>query len=328
MTENIERELSAILAPLGVVMEGAPTQGRQTCIALVMGPPVTSFELSFTRLVRIPRLCRATETPGETGNAAFVDAQDLTQARQARSEHLGLQQQGVRIAPASEPLLRALSRRGIEWCAYPDEGFVLAALPPVEVPEFLQEVNRECRLHARRARYRQIKAARAFSQQLYHILWQGEAAELLCALDNRWKAAGWQSGLCWICAEGILQWILAPGSQAVRDLDPRMMILAAEDKQADHVVVAVGSWFLDGDGVSTLRALLQRYRTLEGLVRPRLRPYDELGLSERGFPRDEEASRQLADCLASALGPFTPAMLGLELQQPNTQGEADDDHTS
>jgi len=313
MTEKLERELSAILAPLGVVMEGASTTTRQTCIALVMGPPVTSFELSFTRLVRIARHSRATETPGETGNAAFVDAQDLTQARQARSECLALQVPGVRIAPASEPLLRALSRRGIDWCAYPDEGFVLAALPPVAVPAFFQEVNRELRLHERRARYVQRKRTRAFSQKLYHTLWQGEAAELLCALDARWKATGWLSGLCWICAEGILQWALATGSQAVRDLDPRPMILAAEDKQADHVVVAVGSWYLDGDGVSTLRTLLRRHRTLEGLVRPRLQPFDEQGLSQQGFPRDEEASRQLADCLASALGPFTPAMLGTGL---------------
>src|SRR5258708_2793598 len=131
MTEKkLDNELSAILAPLGVQMERATTQERQTCIALVMGPPVTSFELSFTRLVRIPRIPRATEIPGETANAAFVDAQDLTQQRQARSEHLGLQLPGVRIAPASEPLLRALARRVVEWCAYPDDGFVLAALPP------------------------------------------------------------------------------------------------------------------------------------------------------------------------------------------------------
>jgi hypothetical protein len=313
--------LSAILAPLGVRMEEATTQGRQRCIALVMGPPVTSFELLFTRLLRIPFLQRANEKTGEKGNAALVDALDLAPARQARGEQIGLQLQGVRIAPASEPLLRALTHRGVDWCAYPDEGFVLAALSHVEVPAFFQEVGRECRLHARRIRDRQRKLARAFSQRLHHTLWEGEAAGLLSALANRWQVAGWLSGLCWICADGIAQWILATASQAVRDLDPRPMIVAAEDKLADHVVVQAGSWLLDGDGVSTPRELLGRHRTLEGLTRPRLRPYDEQLLTEQGFPRDKEASRQLAACLAAALGPFTPALLGLEVQQPPTQGE-------
>jgi hypothetical protein len=310
MTEKLDQELSAILAPLGVKMERSTTQGK--CIALVMGPPVTSFELSFTRLVRIPLLRRATETPAEMGNAAFVDAQDLTQTRQARSEHLGLQRQGVRIAPASEPLLHTLARRGIDWCSYP-EGFVLAALPHADVSPFFQEVGRECRLHARRVRYRQRKAAHAFSQRLTRTLWEGEATELLSALANRWQAAGRLAGLCWICAEGILDWILAADSPAVSALSPRLMILAEEGKPADHVVVRVGLWYLDGDGASTLRTLLRRHRTLEGLRRPLLHPYDEQGLSDRGFPRDVEASRQLAASLAEVLGPFTPALLGLEL---------------
>jgi hypothetical protein len=312
MTERVDRELSTILAPLGVEMEGAAPLSRQTCIALVMGPPVTSFELSFTSLVRIPRLCRTTATPVEGGKAAFVDAQDLGQPQQARSEHLGLQVPGVRIAPASEPLLRALSRRGIDCCAYPDEGFVLAALPPVEVPEFFQEVNRQCRLHARRARYRTHKAAKAFGQQFTRVLWEGEASGLLSALTNGWEVAGWLAGLCWICAEGILQWILAGGSPDARDLNPRLMILAGEGKPADHVVVQVGSYYLDGDGVSTRRTLLTRHRTLEGLTRPRLLPYEEGVLTEQGFPRDVDASRQLALGLALALGPFRPALLGLD----------------
>lgn len=316
MTDNLDRELTAILAPLGVEVEtGSEALGRQTCIVLVMGPPVTSFELSFTQLVRIQLKRLPSAAPDATGNAAFVDARDLTQTRQARCAQLGLLQQGVRIAPASEPLLHALSRRGTDWCAYPGEGFVLAALPAEEVPVFFQAVNRECRLHARRARYQQHKQEKAFSQRLYHTLWQDEGAALLGALNSRWKTAGWLSGLCWICAEGILQWILATGGQAAIALDPHLMVLAAEGKEADHVVVAVGPWFLDGDGVSTLRPLLRRHRTLEGLVRPRLRPYDEQLLSRMEFPRDGEASRQLAACLTAALGPFTSALLGLEPRQ-------------
>jgi hypothetical protein len=324
MTDNtLDKELTAILAPLGVEMEGATAQGRHRCIALVMGPPVTSFELSYIRLLRIPFQQRASGQSGEQGNAALVDALDLAPAQQARGEQLGLHQQGVRLAPASEPLLRALTRRGVEWCAYPGEGFVLAALPHTDVPAFFQEVGRECRLHERRTRYRQRKRAQAFSQRLYRALWEGEASGLLSRLANRWEAAGWLAGLCWICARGILLWVQQTDTPAVSSLDPHLMAIAGEGRQADHVVAQVGSWLLDGDGVSTLRSLLRRQRRLEGLTRPRLRPYDEQSLSEQGLPRDEEASRQLAACLASALGPFTPAMLGLEMQQPKVQGAAE-----
>jgi hypothetical protein len=90
------------------------------------------------------------------------------------------------------------------------------------------------------------------------------------------------------------------------------MILAGEGKPADHVVVQVGSYYLDGDGVSTRRTLLTRHRTLEGLTRPRLLPYEEGVLTVQGFPRDVDASRQLALGLAQALGPFRPALLGLD----------------
>jgi hypothetical protein len=321
MTEKLDKALSAILAPLGVEMEGNAPRGRHTCIVLVMGPPVASFELSFTHLVRIPFLPLAPDKPIEQGKAALVDTEDLSAARQAICERLGPRLQGVRIVPSSEPLLRALGRRGIEWCSYP-EGLVLAALPHAEVPPFFQEVDRECRLHARRARYRQRKAAQAFSQRLTQTLWEGEATVPLSALANRWGVAGRQAGICWICAEGILEWILAAGNPAVSALSPCLMILAEEGKPADHVVVRVGPWYLDGDGASTLRTLLRRHRTLEGLRRPRLLPYDERGLSQRGFPRDEEASRRLASCLASALGPFTPALLGLPPPQQHMQGES------
>ena len=308
MTDELERARSAILAPRAGVLGETQSQGRQRCIVLVMGPPVTSFELFFTHLRRIPLPGALAPEPDVQGGVAFLDEQDLASASQARSTPLGPRLPGVRIVPASEPLLRALSSRGSAWCAYP-EGFVLAALPHVDVPVLFQEVDREVRLAARRARYRQRKAARGFGEQLRRALWEGEASGLLAELVHQWEVAGWLAGLCWICAEGLLGWVT--GSPDASSYEPRLMILASEDKQADHVVLQVGPWFLDGEGVSSLRALLHRHRTLEGLVRPHLLPYDERRLSEQGFPRDGEASRRLAASLASAFGPFSPALLGL-----------------
>ncbi|SRR5712692_2505081 len=118
-----------------------------------------------------------------------------------------------------------------------------------------------------------------------------------------------RNGYYAVLADGLLEWICASGEQIVKSLAPQLMLLAGEGKQVDHVVLRVGAWFLDGDGVSSRRTLLRRWQNQEGLIRPRLIAYDPRVVEKAGIPSDQERSCKIATCLMQVLGPFSPSWL-------------------
>lgn len=86
--------------------------------------------------------------------------------------------------------------------------------------------------------------------------------------------ATWTAGGCWILAQAIHKWLGPPTKLwAIVDGDaPRAV---------QHVVVSIGDFYLDGDGLSSQAALLRRWRDQEGIQRPRLmrfRPEEALGI--------------------------------------------------
>jgi hypothetical protein len=160
-------------------------------------------------------------------------------------------------------------------------------------------------------RRRERGGAGRLCARLRRELWHGAAFGLLPKLSDPWSC-GWLDGYCCILAEALLLWVSGAGEPVVRMVRPRLMMLAGEGKAFDHVVLQlVGRWFLDGDGVSSRRELLLRWQTREGLRAPRLLDFDEQVLAASKTPRDAETSHWVADCLAQALGPFTPALLGI-----------------
>jgi hypothetical protein len=166
------------------------------------------------------------------------------------------------------------------------------------------------------------EAARRLSWRLQRELWHGAAFGLLPGLSDPWSC-GWLDGYCCILAEALLLWVCAAGESVVSRVQPRLMLLAGEGKEFDHVVLRLaGRWYLDGDGVSSRRVLLLRWEMHEGLRAPRLRDFDELLLAAAGTPRNARSSRRVADCLEQTLGPFTPALLCMAREQRGGAADA------
>lgn len=77
----------------------------------------------------------------------------------------------------------------------------------------------------------------------------------------------WTAGGCWLLAATLAE-ILGLGSSALFAL----VDAARNPKAAQHVVLAYGGGYLDGDGWSTEEQLLFMWRNTEGLEDPRLIP--------------------------------------------------------
>lgn len=73
-------------------------------------------------------------------------------------------------------------------------------------------------------------------------------------LGNEGVGVTWLEGACWLLAYGVVEWL---GERAER------CGLFDGDEQA-HVVVRVSDHFIDGDGLSSLYVLLQRWRVEYG----------------------------------------------------------------
>lgn len=134
-----------------------------------------------------------------------------------------------------------------------------------------------------------------FTRAARRLLWSDRMLRTLHYLND----AGWNDGGCRILAEANLLW-LGP-------LAERYVLI--DRKQVQHVVVRVGDRYLDGDGASTERTLLRRWRR-EGLERPFLLADPDAKLanaSERtpeGIPSNHALSARLATQLELELGAF------------------------
>jgi hypothetical protein len=116
---------------------------------------------------------------------------------------------------------------------------------------------------------------RLFGRDLKH--WLDDPNGAWTILPEGWLT--WVSGGCWILARALHEWIgegseiWAIYSEIGSDiLDPNII--------PQHVVVKVGNCFLDGDGASNEKELLERWETKEGLRYPELRPAKTEDLDE------------------------------------------------
>lgn len=95
---------------------------------------------------------------------------------------------------------------------------------------------------------------------------------------------GWTDGACLLLALALQQW-LGPAAQ--------LQAVGNTSYPQAHVVTQVGSWYLDGDGVSSAKRLLQRWHEVEHLPGATLRPY--AAALSRDLLHDETLVAQLAD---------------------------------
>jgi len=130
---------------------------------------------------------------------------------------------------------------------------------------------------------------------------QGSAAFQLLA---PWQC-GWLDGGCHILADAVQMWLGAAATT--------LWGVSHGQHLPDHIVVQCGGWYLDGDGVSSKRALLRRWRRVEHVPGATLFPYNAAAGERSGIPRDRETSA----CLAQLLGRrwAGPAVVAL-LQRP------------
>ena len=135
------------------------------------------------------------------------------------------------------------------------------------------------------------------------------------------KDSTWLAGGCKILADAIESSV--GGDQVV--------LYRAGNNHIQHYAVRIGDMYLDGDGVSTRRALLDRWKKAEGIPDVRIAKSSEaksLGLIEKGIVSDPEASQKMADMLKEGpLGPritkqtlksMTPAQAKTALGLPPT----------
>ncbi len=294
---KLDEELAALLAPLGASVE-QPTAYLPIHVEFLGAR--ASYDLTTIRLYCVD------ET--HPVSSAWHGSTRLLEADKACDTMSGPTLEGVRIAPCTTEVERTLAKRRFPWCASPERNSVLAVLPSSEIVPLLRCVDHEYHLATRRRRYQQQRTAQVFSVRLRQVLWHREGTRLLRSISDEWPC-GWLDGLCNLLAEGLLEWVCASGQQLVESLAPHLMILAGEGKAVDHVVLQIGTWFLDGDGVSSRRTLLRRWQNQEGLVRPRLIAYNSQVVERAGIPRNQERSCEIAAYLTQGLGTFSSSWL-------------------
>ncbi len=121
----------------------------------------------------------------------------------------------------------------------------------------------------------------------------GRVRELAYSHEGTKKIAdahqcGWFDGGCAILAHGIAA--VTPGAKLYS-------VFSHGRPHADHVVVAAGNNFIDGDGAHTHEQLLSAMRDREGLVNPQLHPYSDTHL-HHDTPRNPELEFWVAQKLS------------------------------
>jgi hypothetical protein len=150
------------------------------------------------------------------------------------------------------------------------------------------------------------KDRRGFHRKLLRFLWSEPMAPLLVELD-----CGWLDGGCHTCAKGIYVYLLASGT-----LDPdavSFQIISDRRNVAHHVAVAVdtdsGTWYLDGNGMSSSHRLLRYWEHEEHVTGVWINAQCTAQEVEEAFPSLGGIALILAGALFAAFGPFSPAWL-------------------
>jgi hypothetical protein len=89
----------------------------------------------------------------------------------------------------------------------------------------------------------------------------------------------WAAGGCWLLARALHEWIGKPSELWAVYSEVGSDVLRP-DRIPQHVVLRIGDCFLDGDGASTEKQLLDRWEKVEGLRDPELRPANIAELEE------------------------------------------------
>lgn len=111
------------------------------------------------------------------------------------------------------------------------------------------------------------------SRDLRRALWEGAGEALIARLD-----CGWNDGLCGVLALALHRYF-GPTSQ--------LMVLGCQQHAVCHIVCLQQGHYVDGDGISTARQLLNRWQRLERQPAPFLRPYDPLLVAAARIILDE-----------------------------------------
>jgi hypothetical protein len=139
------------------------------------------------------------------------------------------------------------------------------------------------------------------STHLRQCLWHGPALALMGEREGTWLA-----GQCWICAEGILRFLLR--SWIVSPSQLELVTVGDHRHPTHHVVVHLRSgeqdWYLDANGVRTQEQLLTSWQQEEDLRQPFLAPANDPLLLTSGLVRDPWMSERLAHLLCEKWNPL------------------------
>lgn len=128
------------------------------------------------------------------------------------------------------------------------------------------------------------------SKELHEFLYTEKPLEILD--DVLHWCCGWCDGGCLILAKALQQWLREP---------TKLMLIIDDQEIAQHAVTQVGQYYLDGDGVSSERELLNTWKEQEHIKSAELVPYSELAISMArsmdGMPYEQRAADSLADLL-------------------------------
>ena len=125
-------------------------------------------------------------------------------------------------------------------------------------------------------------AADRARRRLKRCLWRPAGLDLLAI----WEC-GWNDGGCGVLAGAVQRW-----------LGPAVKLVGLWDSDGlEHVVAQIGGYYLDGDGLSTRRCLLQRWRIVEGRPHVQLRLFARADLQAAGIPRYDVVEQELASYL-------------------------------
>jgi len=111
------------------------------------------------------------------------------------------------------------------------------------------------------------REVRLFGRDLKHWLYDPNGAWTI--LPEGWPS--WVAGGCWILARALHEWI-GKGSEVWAIYSEIGSDIREPNIIPQHLVVKVGDCFLDGDGASNEKELLDRWENDEGLRYPELRP--------------------------------------------------------
>jgi hypothetical protein len=74
------------------------------------------------------------------------------------------------------------------------------------------------------------------------------------AFEGGWRDCGWMDGGCWSLAEALKEWLV----------DAQIWVVFAKytdrNIRPEHLFVRMGRWFIDADGIVTLRTFTKRWQ--------------------------------------------------------------------